>query len=67
MLQLIDKSFVNVSILDYLLMLCFHVITEGSHLQPTGQTHAQSHNIMPISGEVNTFKQLLIYFFLSVF
>ncbi|XP_042440077.1 protein MICRORCHIDIA 1-like isoform X3 [Zingiber officinale] len=25
--------------------------TDGSHLQPTGQTHAQSHDTMPISGE----------------
>ncbi|XP_042432400.1 protein MICRORCHIDIA 1-like isoform X4 [Zingiber officinale] len=24
---------------------------DGSHLQPTGQTHAQSHDTMPISGE----------------
>lgn len=52
------NCFANVSIHDSLLILRFHVITEGSHLQPTGQTPAQSHDTITISGEVNTFKQL---------
>ncbi|KAG6475073.1 hypothetical protein ZIOFF_064290 [Zingiber officinale] len=31
--------------------------TDGSHLQPTGQTHAQSHDTMPISGELASEKR----------
>ncbi|KAG6477882.1 hypothetical protein ZIOFF_061314 [Zingiber officinale] len=43
---------------------------DGSHLQPTGQTHAQSHDTMPISGEIpspDVLRQFLLIFFLLLF